>query len=283
MTQSRVAARAFLASVAQEARDGHLRLRCPFCDGGPEAETSLVLTIGDDGTFYCCHRASCGEAGQLGSASAASLLASRGSKVTRPKDTAYRGELLPLRFLERTYANTRWLSVPRRDPALLPADVGLFTEASESFEIWVVRNARGGRIGVQTRTMVGGKKSVRSYKDDPTSGPLYHALFTGVPTFRVWVVEDALSAAVLRSWNEGALALLGTYLDTGTAIEVCDRLGPSEIIVALDPGAEGAAELVSERFRAHTSGRVSTVYLNRDIKDMSYDQVGTLLASRGSI
>lgn len=280
----RIAARAFLASVAQEALDGHIRMVCPFCGGGSSSERSLVLTVDEsEGAAYCCHRASCGESGKLGATSTRILGASRSKKAKA--SVAYNDDIVSANFLD--YPCKRWRRAPRGNSPLNPCDIGLYTDPSISKEVWVLRDVWGARRGVQVRyTNADGRKVVRSYKDDSEyDSPLYHALThsdAGVHgdklLTRLWIVEDPLSAATVRSWGHSAIALCGTILhnDTLRDMEGFYGNGPREISVALDPGAEMAALKIKNQLDASFGCKIRLRYIVRDIKDMSISEARDL-------
>lgn len=285
MSESRLGGRAYLAAVATEARDGSLRLLCPFCDGGPDREISLVLTLRDEGAFYCCHRASCGEKGVLGGANTRRILGEGGSKTPAKQHEPYTGDIVPV---SGGYPARRWEAARILDGyTRYPEYFGLWTDSTNSPEVWVLRNVYGERIGVQTRyhdynpREDSYRKRVRTYKE--TSGPVYHALlhkWDGKER-QCWIVEDALSAAVAHSWGHNAVALLGTYLSPELAMElgqISERT--SAFIVALDPGAEHAALRAFNTLKSCTTRDCRVRYLTCDIKDMSFAQLQDVLGEK---
>lgn len=273
--ESRVAGRAYLAGVAKDASLGSLRLQCPFCDGGPEREVSLVLTMREDGSFYCCHRASCGARGVIGPKGRAISLGELESKNPRTKEhEPYRGSMVSMNF--NWPIAHRYLNSPLGDGVTCAAVVGLFMDKDGSMEVWRLQTKLGTRIGVQTRYRQGGKKIVKTYKETP--GPMYHYLHRDHAD--LWIVEDPLSAAVAYSHGVSALALLGTYLSPELATILAadkDVTGNRCINVALDPGAEEAATRVARTLQSVVVQPVRVIPLRTDLKDMSLERVSRLI------
>lgn len=272
--ESRIAGRAYLASIVSEARGGSLRLVCPFCDGGPDKEISLVLTIRDDGAFYCCHRASCGQKGAIG-ANTRRLLGGSESKIVKQHEP-YSGVLCPL--VQEDAAGARFYSKPWGNNVRRPEDIGLYTNLGRQFEIWVLRNLLGERVGVQVRWTEGGKKRVKTYKE--TTGDVYtsYGCLENLEADSTWIVEDPMSAALLYSHGVPAIALCGTYLSPGLAVELfAQEAYTSGFVVALDPGAEDAARRVRKTLAAHVMVPVHTRFLTCDVKDMNLEQLQDIL------
>lgn len=273
--ESRIAGRAYLASIVSEARGGSLRLLCPFCDGGPDREVSLVLTIRDDGAFYCCHRASCGQKGAIG-ANTRRLLGTSESKIVAKQHEPYRGDLLIMHKDDaafRRFASRAWgLAVTH------PENIGLYTDDGFAREVWVLRNILGERVGVQVRWTEDEKKRVKTYKE--TTGDVYtsYGCLENLEADSTWIVEDPMSAALLYSHGVPAIALCGTYLSPGLAVELlAQEAYTSGFVVALDPGAEDAARRVRNTLAAHVMVPVHTRFLTCDVKDMSLAQLQDIL------
>lgn len=259
-------ARALLASIAGEAMQGSMRLVCPFCHGGNSQETSLVLTIRGDGTFYCCHRAACGESGTLNKPM---LPNSLGAVVqqNRPKrfDLPYRhaegDDVWTYRFAEALDMSVSLATVTQ---------AGLFVAEDDPEEaVWVLRGFDGELRGYQTRKnwQYGGKR-VRTFKE--VDGYMYHVippLLRGVDHNCLVVVEDAMSAAAVASHGYHSLALLGTYLPEEVADEAGTR-GYEAITIALDPGAEKEAKRAYDTMLSANRGQTFCTYIPKDFKNM---------------
>ena len=276
--ESRIAGRAYLASIVSEARGGSLRLVCPFCDGGPDKEISLVLTIRDDGAFYCCHRASCGQKGAIG-ANTRRLLGGSESKIVAKQHEPYSGVLCPL--VQEDAAGARFYSKPWGNNVRRPEDIGLYTNLGRQFEIWVLRNLLGERVGVQVRWTEGGKKRVKTYKE--TTGDVYtsYGCLKTLEADSTWIVEDPMSAALIHSYGIPSIALCGTYLSKRLAVELlAQEAYTSAFVVALDPGAEDAAMRVKNTLQGVVTIPVHTMYNACDIKDMSKVHLHKTLSTR---
>lgn len=275
---NRASARAILASVASELQTDTARIVCPFCNGGNDNESSLVLTVSKDGTFYCCHRASCGQAGVLGPSLGAS-----GSKVPakRKPHEPYTGEIREPFWISR--ALLRWYKIPRGGDTFNYLQAGLHTDQTDENEVWVLRDLKGRVIGHQVRKLSPkGRKLVKSWKIQDTSASLYHA--PGFKTARstvAWIVEDPLSAATLRTWGYPAVALLGTVLHDDLADQLGSHVWPRSYVIALDPGAENAAKACKRKLECYTTRPVRIAYTRDDIKDMNKPQLYRLLKEYG--
>lgn len=273
--ESRIAGRAYLASIVSEARGGSLRLVCPFCDGGPDKEISLVLTIRDDGAFYCCHRASCDQKGAIG-ANTRRLLGGSESKIVAKQHEPYRGRMQAICLDDP--AGNRFRHRPWGPSVKMPGDIGLFTDEGRTCEVWSLRNLLGERVGVQVRWTGGEKKRVKTYKE--TTGDVYAAYgcLEGGERKSTWIVEDPLSAALIYSWGHPAIALCGTYMSPSLAVELSKQEAyTSGFMVALDPGAEDAARRVFNTLAAHTMLPVQLRFIACDAKDMTAAQLQTTL------
>lgn len=259
-------ARALLASIAGEARSGSMRLVCPFCHGGQSQETSLVLTIREDGTFYCCHRAACGASGSIKPSSEIGLSSHLQQKPTKRFD-------LPFRHIQHddpwalSFANALDMPVPIN----LATQAGLFVVEDDPEEaVWVLRGFDGELRGYQTRKnwQYGGKR-VRTFKE--ADGYMYHVippLIKHTQKNFLVIVEDPMSAAAVASHGYHSLALLGTYLPEELADEAGTR-GFDAVTVALDPGAEKEAKRAYDSMCSANRGKTFCTYIPKDFKNMN--------------
>jgi hypothetical protein len=121
----------------------------------------------EDGTYYCCHRAACGESGiinKIGVAYTADERTTKPKPQTKQFDTPFRalqdGEL---------WADRWYDAVGSMDYA--PAKAGLFLSEADPMEaVWLCQGFNYELLGYQTRInwQVGGKR-VRTFKE--TEGP----------------------------------------------------------------------------------------------------------------
>jgi hypothetical protein len=264
---AQAAARAYLASLAEGVHHGSIRTQCPFCNGGTSGEVSLVLTVDDDGTFYCCHRAACGARGTLGNVTRV-----LGIPISsKPKPAAfYDGPVVSIDLTDP--AARRWVAAPRGRSSVTPADAGLFSDDTRVPEIWYLRDTRGEVRGQQIRYNATdtSPKRVKTYKNPGETRHMYSAhIVKDSP--RLYVVEDPLSAAVLYSWGFNSVALLGTYGHHEVLSELAGLPHIETFCICLDPGAEQAAQVVAQSLMCYTSRPLMALYLPKDIKDMSVD------------
>jgi len=135
-------------------------------------------------------------------------------------------------------------------------------------------------MAYQTRQNLPRGKLVRTYKLHDAAFP-YYALPTESTT--LIVVEDPLSAAVARGWGLASLALMGTYLSSAVAFDISDWIAKQalsmNIIVALDPGAEGASLKVQRALQGVTTVPVGAIYLREDIKNHTIPEMRKLANS----
>lgn len=276
--ESRIAGRAYLASIVSEARHGSLRLVCPFCDGGPDKEISLVLTIRDDGAFYCCHRASCGQKGAIG-ANTRRLLGGSESKIVGKQHEPYRGGMQVICAADP--AGKRFRHRPWGPGVRMPVDIDLFTDEGRNREIWVLRNILGERVGVQVRWTEGGKKRVKTYKETTDDVYTSYGCLKTPEADSTWIVEDPMSAALIHSHGIPSIALCGTYLSKGLAVELlAQEAYTNAFVVALDPGAEDAAMRVKNTLQGVVTVPVHIMYNACDIKDMRKVHLHKTLSTR---
>jgi hypothetical protein len=163
MSRTKQAARSYLASVAADLSPGSVRLQCPFCNGGADGEISLVLTVRHDGSWFCCHRAGCGQSGALNGA----FLGDEKQHVPEKPRAVFAEATRDVLCSDPAMA--RWdractMGVP-------PERAGLVTTMDGSQEVWALYDANGLPRAVQVRGAVGPKR-VKTYKEYETK-PVY--------------------------------------------------------------------------------------------------------------
>jgi len=232
-----------------------------------------VLTMRQEGAFYCCHRASCGEVGMLGP---------RGAGAMRARDPMPISQIFAAEYrLARPgdYWHSRLESAT--DGLVSPALAGLHVLAHDPDTcVWKCHSLSGEIRGYQTRRQeAGGGKRVRTYRE--SMEPMYHVVPpTSIPTVSYAViVEDALSAACVASHQHYGIALLGTYLSKELAEEIA-AYDFQAIQVALDPGAEEASSKAAARLRAYVACPVYQIFLPEDLKDLPVQEQRSMINCR---
>lgn len=269
ITQARAAIRLAATELAE---DDTARITCPFCGGGRSKDAAFYVTRTGGSVLYVCHRASCGKRGRLSLAGYVQNSTARKVAVHQP----WTGRLT--RVLPPAWEARAASAICGPDRRETPYYYGLYGNADDTQSVvWLLRDVYDRRIGVQTRTEKYGRKIVLSHKEGAKS---LHSYFQGSDS--LWIVEDCLSAAAVSAWGPRAVALLGTYLHDDVRDDIT-RFPTSGYIVALDPGAEKAAALVKSRLSCYTTRPVHVLYIQKDIKDMTYDEQRATILERGRI
>jgi hypothetical protein len=94
-----------------------------------------------------------------------------------------------------------------------------------------------------------------------------HARYYGwEPGPNLVIVEDQLSAMKVAQAGVRAVALLGNGINVEGVRDIC-REKPSVVTIALDPGAEGAAQSLARKWGLYWN-RTRVVALEADPKDL---------------
>lgn len=235
-----------ILSLVDLYRQGVTRMVCPHCGGGASRELSYVLWTDDDRQEVIghCKRASCWKADHESTAGIDMYIVPK-AFVPNPLRKAYKMREGFGGFGERCLVD------------------------DETVTVWQLYDLKGRRTGHVTRTA---DKQVRTYKEVPE--PVYY--WNGLqPYGSLWIFEDAKSAAVC---SMPAVALLGTSLPQSLVDDIKALTGGKKVtvFVALDPGAEEAAERVHATLRGHGIDAVFVPML-KDFKGMTLDERDNLL------
>ena len=254
-----VVARNALPPELQAAIDGGIaRTRCPRCDGGTEAESSLSIRYSDDGVVsFKCFRATCGWFGLT---------------LIDP-DAVYDFK----KIKEANVYRKPTVPVQGDGRASLILDYGL-NPATWTAHGWRMSEDGGELVlpildqycrerGHITRTLTTPKR-VYTYK--ATCQPFLDWWFADHNTAPVVVVEDCLSACRLRGLGYNAVALLGTNLSQADAREIQEVSKLRDIYLALDRDAFGKAIKLRARHK-HILDLAGVICLDEDIKNIPSD------------
>jgi hypothetical protein len=277
--------------VAESLSYGQVRRGiCPACGGGDKHETSWVVGREPDRVWWKCFRAQCGNIGRTGGhnlAPAVQAELSRALERIRP----YEGQLLPLEDYDRDYFWERF------EVAMDP----ILAAASEHDEyLFSVRGPRQELRGYVQRQPVwrGVPKALREGRrvdDDGKPMPKTKLFCHTTAATLAWykasttvkeigsrvgghlvLVEDQLSAMKVAQLGVRAVALLGNSLNVEGVRDIC-REQPDVVTIALDPGAEGAAQSLAKKWGLYWR-RTRVVALEADPKDTP---AGELLSELG--
>jgi hypothetical protein len=248
-----------------ELRSGEL---CPACGGGRTGETSLSVIPDVPGFVNLkCWRAGCGYWAKV---------------VTGGADTVLKAPSFRPRHLTRATFPPN--AATRRR---LREKYRLYTEAIDKFVLTTgtvldrpevlympVRSPTGGERGGVLRSLV--HKESKNFKttDEPFQAwyiPTVRSRFPGHREAQrdLVIVEDQLSA--MRLWQLGiaSVALLGTNLSRRKYREIMEVSGGGRPpILALDKDAFKGAVGYARKF-----GKITLALLERDIKDISDDEI----------
>lgn len=244
-------------------------LVCPFCNGGTNRDRSFSCTRVAGGFVYICFRGKCGKKGFVPDRGVWGSF--RNVENRKPVKVFDRPtEQLPQEV--REYLNSRY---------------GITEETIKHFGIrWAPpQEARVGRVIIPVIRPSGISDGCVARTIQPSSEPkaLTYIERGGVLSWfrvspereqRVWVVEDQFSA--IRLWQEDitAVALLGTGMNHGQAIEISSV--SRDVFIALDKDATAKAIQHATQYRYAFNAKV--VALSKDVKDMAREELKEFLS-----
>lgn len=240
-------------------KEGHgININCPFCGG----RKTLGVAVKEGRKLWHCFKVSCGVKGSQTVGMSTNTLRRKLNGVS----TTQTKTLLEIPSL---------LSSPDNHPAVIK-----YLEDNNSLEAYrkgfirVEYSPADKRVlffsqsgsGAVGRSLVGDVPKWKQY------GIIEGLLTVGTGTTAI-VVEDVNSACVAGMFRDcSGCALLGTVLSKQQKTELCtfDR-----VVIALDKDASRKSIRLKERLEGRVD--VKIVFLEEDIKNMSFNKVGQLL------
>jgi len=240
-------------------------LVCPKCGGGQSGEPSFSVTVGPEGIWYKCHRASCGLGGLRS-----------GLEPGRPTDPApFEPRPYPHNLATPPDGHWIWPKLGIEAGSLASARLGVYTRFADPDEIvWEVRDFDLKPRGHISRAY--SSKFIRSWRTEP--GP-WMGFFRGLCP-RLWIVEDMVSAAKISLAGFPALALLGTHLSPEGRAELgayLRRLNAPVVRVALDPDAAAKGSALARDLTFRLGRDTIFVPLSQDPKDLTRAELAEVL------
>lgn len=241
---------------------------CPKCGGGSSKESTLSVSRRDGILLWYCHRDSCGFRG-----------AAAGGRVSSRSDfpeESSRG------IVGRTFLRTAD-SIPAEVTEELAERYSITAshiskwslgwDSESSRLVLPVLSSTGEARGSALRSFSGALPKVKTHTEQGAM-----AWFTNVRTGGVIIVEDQLSA-IRASDYITSVALLGTHLNEERVQEIkASKLSP--VYLALDNDAISTAVKHVVKYRSVLPMKL--LRLERDIKDLSYEEADRLFASIGA-
>lgn len=256
--------RAELELDAQALEPGQsVRMACPFCGGGPDRAKTLSLTHAEDGTLlYHCYRAGCGAGGRLG----------KGGLVRTRQPTPRPSRIKP--SIEDRLREVQGVGVVWGMGAFTLNEMGVrWDDETQRFALPMFGPTgllRGRVLRVPPGDSRWPKVLTLPYMDVPVLA------WNRARGEQVIVVEDIPSSLVLEIHGYRAVALNGTHM-TEEAIEELDQHA-TDVVWALDRDAVAKAMRLNASTRMYF-GQTAVLVLERDVKDMDYEEVRQCLAS----
>lgn len=252
--------------IASELEDGEtVREVCPFCQGGSGGEKSLNVTVDQGAILWNCHRASCLEAGGVGSGKL--VRTSERREPRKARITPYEGELAYLtdewkEYLAQKIGWKEWHLEEGR-PMLAPEDNRV------AFPIFSPMGLRRGWVLRSYEPYDKYKALTRMDIEEP-----HLSYYRPNNTPHVVVVED-IPSAVRASRYADAVALCGGGLGLDYAMEVAAHY--RSVVWALDADATATAIRLNRQFGMLFKDRSSVLVLERDLKDEQEERLCTML------
>lgn len=244
---------------------------CFFCGGGQSKEKSFAVTRTDKLTIkYICHRANCRERG--------TILVSGGGESTAKKEykfepNHYTGIVHELEFQDLEYLDTKYgLDLNAVQQA------GWSKAPGRGFGMFMpVFGPLGAYRGAVVRREFDAKsKEVRSFKALDENWLCWYRTSHS----QIVLVEDQISALKAARFAT-TVALLGAELTSDKLDEILQN-SKGKIWLALDRDAHKATFDYLKRYRGYCNGNFNALMLSKDIKNMSYKDIGVLLNEKSA-
>jgi hypothetical protein len=235
------------------------RINCPFCGG----YKTMGITIKGGNKIWNCFKASCGVRGRE---NVGLTLGGLRKRLEGRKDTDKKPAVGLPPHLSSPHLHPeaiRYLKSVNSMQAFEDGLVDIKYSPALKRVIFMMPDKEGG-VG---RSLIGEKPKWKNFGD--TTGIL--RIGTGDTAV---VVEDAASAAsVSRFTFCSGCALLGTNISSLQRTQLCHF---TNVIIALDKDASKKALKLKSKLEGRVNTRV--VFLEDDLKWLTYDQLGTLLS-----
>lgn len=266
--------------------DQTIREVCPKCGGGQSGERSLAVSRYSTGYAWFCHRASCGFRGaewDLGISHgrvAAKKPASFNPLEAYPRRIVFAKEVPELYDALGYSEVTHFEIYGRENPALDQTDVCFWCRG-----VW------GDLVAYHVRRkLLSGAKFCKTYAAGAgTESPYAYYPSEVAPEGEienVWLVEDPISACRLSRFGRGkdvGVSILGTNVQSSVVKTIRDRFGNHlRFLVALDRDASIKALHASSRIAQEVGVSIYPVPLRDDIKNLSTQDLKTLLSAHAS-
>lgn len=136
-----------------------------------------------------------------------------------------------------------------------------------------VKGPKGNVRGYLLRNFKGNNTGAKTLTYQQTTEPWVHwAQYTSGVPFHV-IVEDIPSAERLAAVNVGAIALMGTHMTDDVESEILEHTAGQMLVVALDRDAVRKGIAIRDRLRMRKSTRVTVGLLEKDVKDMTEEEL----------
>ena len=239
-----------------------LRELCPRCEGGSTREKSLSITLTEDGQLlWQCFRANCTE---KRGASGRKVIVSATAKPEKVR-AKFEGTTKALSDYHLAQIKSMW---GIEDPPYwyYTPDYGGRIAMSirgpkYNHRGWVLRDIRGRA-----------KTKALTYIEKDEESLSWYKTTTNAPTV---LVEDIPSAVRANGGGVNAVALLGTAIGLGKALEIAAN-APRPIIIALDQDATSKSFDYIKRYGLLWDTVLIRV-LPKDLKDMTEEELKEIL------
>lgn len=243
---------------------------CPECNGGRTKERSFTVWRSPGKIHYKCWRVSCGVSGYVPSG---------GSGVVEEKYLPvkkglrpYTGDTRPLSDTELEYAWVKW---GLNEEALIFQ--GVSADKATGRIVFPIYTKEGYGWGHQLRSIDGKGRKASFYWHSEYPERLHFPKGAHEASSSIWLVEDIPSAIRLREHKKVSTALLGSVLST-RQVRAVHSATWKRLFLALDKDATDKAIKAKQRYSLMFE-KFTVVPLEKDIKNMSHDELESLLGA----
>lgn len=247
---------------------------CPVCEGGNSKEPSFAVKRSGTKILYLCRRATCGVKGYITTGFSCFSKPSCSASAFNAKRNKYYGPTIDLSKEMKFEIQRNWHltdeEIARSGLLEAPLTEGSKFKANRLFI--PVRGVDGGDNGAVLRTINGDSPKTLNYIFDGTPVPKDISWQLGRRSTRnLLIVEDSISA-IRGSTYLDSVALLGTNLTQEKVYEII-AMEYDKYFLALDKDATVKALQISRDVGFMFEGRLKVLSLNRDIKNMTRDEL----------
>lgn len=258
-----------LAALEQlECNTVPFRMVCPVCKGGSGGEESLSIWESDLGIWATCHRAACAWHSTTSLDTVGYVDRARTPKEipdTRLKELLHNyGKMEDIRSINQSYEYQLSPDTIVHHMRSHPTDSLRYVMPMRDHEGAV----RGCIVKAFKCLPVPGPKSL-TFKEKDYNGMSWYRTQGSMLTSSVWLVEDPISALVLKEQGLDAVSLNGTVLNDGR-IDILRRF-KWDIHLCLDADATRQSLRLARRYLS--TCRIRVHRLVKDFKDMTNEEV----------